>query len=295
MNYKNIIAFILLIFTVGCVEKVPQLKVEEVSPPQPPVWLQLRCKEADAFYKKIADSYTKYVDSKGIKRTIIVGSGRGWFNRNYDKFDNYAVVAYNKPHNYLLVNYCHSKFEREILPEVRPDIVADVTAMNPEIFGANQYDYIIFENIPMWSSFTKEAVQGAFLLLKKGGKIVSSGVPSLRSKDSQDFKRNKQCSSETFVFGEGTPEGGVFFHPKNEKCTDELIPWIFVDKNKYKVYPHEDLSFYKNNVQDLFRFFGLNPAEAKIEFTTVMPDTEEWPSRDEGGISTKQVMIITKK
>ncbi|GHT92249.1 hypothetical protein FACS1894122_05820 [Alphaproteobacteria bacterium] len=185
MNYKNIIAFIFLIVMQSVVATDTRPSAELLSGNN---------------YKDAA-SYIKYADEHchGI-RTIIIGSGRGRgknVGTNIDgkralhnEVGDYAATVYQNPYNYLLVNWDGDNNGKTI----QPDIVADITKIDPKVFGENQYDYVIFENVGNFYSFTKEAVQGAYKLLKEGGKIISSGMPGLLLKTDAHFDMNKQVN-----------------------------------------------------------------------------------------------------
>ncbi|GHU16361.1 hypothetical protein FACS189472_01230 [Alphaproteobacteria bacterium] len=166
--------------------------------------------------------------------------------------------------------------------------------MKEEIFGTERYDYIILEGIDLDYSFTYPAINGAFKLLRKEGKIVSSGIPWVAQRSS--FEHLDATNVKKVNLGEG-----IYFVNKNTWRGDDL--YIFVDEKKYPIYQRNpknpNPSFFKNNASDILRFFGLDSTKAKIEFKMCNPGTDEWPKYKigEDGHSVDEcvlIMIITK-
>ncbi|GHT96297.1 hypothetical protein FACS1894122_14540 [Alphaproteobacteria bacterium] len=250
MNYKNIIAFILLFF----IQSVDAADMR-------PSWLEAVNREAfgsdiNSYHKKVAKSYRDH----NKVRIIIVGSGRGYWKKN-DGVNNYAAFAYETPNNYLLVDHDNKMLS---------DIKAYIIGMMPAVFGANQYNHIIFEHVP--TACSPQAIRGAFALLRKNGKIITPGIPFLESKNNPRFRYVKENCYGQFNIGGGT----CFFLRR-----DRGMPVVFVDDTVYDACAGNELEFFKGCVQDFLKFFCLDSEKAKIEFTIdgVEPGTDMWPKR----------------
>ncbi|MDR2794596.1 MAG: hypothetical protein LBB12_02360 [Holosporaceae bacterium] len=242
--------------------------------------------------------YIEYTKEIGLPQTLIVGAGRGK-SHPISKINHYDQVAYEKPHNYFLV---------DLNPEFKPDLCLSILNLSPELCGGN-YRYVIFENVNMDYSFTPKAMEAAFSILAPGGSIISSGIPNICGKDFIPEEINENDSSiKQFNF-----IGGEYFYKEGNEGQQLLGNSIYCDAvsgadNSILSYHSSaaHIDFYSKNSANFMMFLGLSPNEADIKFKYIYCDFEKWPRKDNEILFReyghrmifpfgKILMIITKK
>lgn len=247
-------------------------------------------------------AYTALMNAKGLPATIIVGSGR--MNDN-------DLIAYENPYNYLLVDLVNSAAAdtsshwREIIGfgdfifhygDAKPDVDSDIMKLSADVFGSGQYNYIIFENVPMNSSLTRPAIEDALSLLAPGGVIVSSRFPRIAGigiciEEFSNFMQLHFGDKYTFFYELG--EGGVL-----ENHSDFIID-ITDPESAASMSEKEQFELLNSHKETFLEYFGDKAREqiADIAFREIVLGSAFWPSSSEqerntiGGFA----MIITKR
>ncbi|GHT95617.1 hypothetical protein FACS1894122_13260 [Alphaproteobacteria bacterium] len=153
--------------------------------------------------------------------------------------------------------------------------VGELIKIDPKVFDENQYNYVVFENLPRQSSSAK-AVNGAFKLLKRKGKIISFSVPSIE-----------------YASAASLPKGIRFVE-------SSVGLQIFTTMSMYLSFANNstnnDTSFLEACGKELLEFFALDPKESAMEFNSVMPNADMWPKKyhSKNEEDEKLKMIITR-
>ncbi|MDR1365841.1 MAG: hypothetical protein LBJ03_01980 [Holosporales bacterium] len=228
------------------------------------------------------------ISTLSLPATLIVGNGR----RHELDVINYGEYTYD----YLLMDVDES---------VGPDLKCDVSRLQQfavEHDMIDKFDVVVFENIPVRSSFTSEAVAGALTCLKPNGHLVISSfpIPGARVYAADDLSPITALNTVTVELGDYT-----WFRNKEFQDRRQIIKTknLGLGDRLTDISPFEQIAAFLNEHKGkIIDYFDdhVKLQIGELEVTTVPYTSRLWPQgpriwSDLFEPENKGVMIITKK
>jgi hypothetical protein len=240
-----------------------------------------------------------------LPATLIVGNGRG----KYRDGENIDMRSYERgAYFYLLMDCASGANALRGIESFTPDLICDV--LNLKQFAiengmAGEFDVVVFENLPIHSSFTSEAVAGALTCLKPGGHLVTSSFPTFETPGLCSYLQAAQ-NSDLVKLGDYS---WFYTRSTSGRLTSTSSLCILKTENLdsgsklTSDSSFEEVAAFLNGHKEAFIDCLGGPARSQIgdlEFKNASFASRFWPRRPVRGFSIsgqqlKPVMIITKK
>jgi SAM-dependent methyltransferase len=122
----------------------------------------------DQFRFDSSKSYLDFVASKNLDSIIVVGNTRADFKEGNTSIDKHAIF------------FVDIGSTAKGLPDLECDVKNMRSIMLREHgINDNSFDCIIFESLPLWASFSPNAINGSLKLLKPGGRLILNSYPRM--------------------------------------------------------------------------------------------------------------------